>query len=192
MNSLSPPPPRINQSRLKTSTDKLIQANSNNDRQISLPNVIDTSGNLLSGWHRFTGVRFLCLMPLIHGGNLLSGRHTIYGCQISLPNVIDTWRELAQRPAHDSGVRFLCLMSLIHGGNLLSGRHTIYGCQISLPNVIDTWRELAQRPAHDSGVGRRTLELAQEARIFRPEHSEKRNKNQLLYVTEQQKKRKRT
>jgi hypothetical protein len=32
---------------------------------------------------------------------LLSGRHTICGCQISLPNVIDTWRKLAQRPAHD-------------------------------------------------------------------------------------------
>ena len=63
-----------------------------------------------------------------------------------------------------------------------SAASTIYGCQISLPNVIDTWRKLAQRPAHDSGVGRRTLELAQEARVFRPEHSEKQNKYLVLYI----------
>jgi hypothetical protein len=60
-----------------------------------------------------------------------------------------------------------------------SAAGTQFGCQISLPNVIDTWRKLAQRPAHDSGVGRRTLELAQEARVFGPEHSEQ--KKRYLY-----------
>jgi hypothetical protein len=65
---------------------------------------------------------------LIHGGNLLSGRHTIYVCQISLPNVIDTWRKLALRPAH----------------NLRVSDFFAY--------VIDTWRKLAQRPAHDLQV----------------------------------------